>query len=199
MRVTVDGAALAVLGLVVWCVLCAQPVLAVVAGGVTVLAVATARTVRREPTWAVHDLGEEHRELVALIEATPAGSLLYDPVDDIGLICHHDSDSPERILTRITGSDVDAIHGDNRPWIMVERFRTEPGHPAVVAHRVEPHAVTLDDTGHIVGAAPMAEPPSRAEQRAAAEDMFINTAATFATAPDVRLVIRQLRRAQPLP
>jgi len=143
--------------------------------------------------WLPYELGPARDALVRLVGQTPSRRPMFDPVDEVVLVCRYDLSGPDVSVTRIRGEDYAALADGTQPFLIVETFRLRTRGPEVVARRVEPWALILDDHDAPVAAEPMH--PPEAELDADQERMMVETGLLLATSDDVRVLSDQLSRA----
>ncbi|MCR6488307.1 hypothetical protein M8542_36300 [Amycolatopsis sp. OK19-0408] len=145
--------------------------------------------------WLRYEVGPARDALIDLVGQTPSGCPIFDPVDEVVLVCRYDWSSPDVSVTRIRGDDYAALADGTQEFLIVETFHLRARGPEVVSRRVEPWALILDDHYAPVAAKPML--PPEAELDADQERTITENGLRFATSDDVRVLSDQLSRAVP--
>ncbi|MFG1645555.1 hypothetical protein ACGFMK_35185 [Amycolatopsis sp. NPDC049252] len=143
--------------------------------------------------WLPYEIGAARDSLVQRVEQAPSRRPVFDPVDEVVLVCRHDRSCREMSVTRIGGEDYAALAAGIQTFLMVETFSFEARGPELVVHRVEPWALILDD--HCV---PIVAEPMRSDEAAPDGDQertMRRTGILFATHDEVRGLSDQLGRA----
>ncbi|WP_240522159.1 hypothetical protein [Amycolatopsis vastitatis] len=145
--------------------------------------------------WLPFELGPVRNALVRLVGQAPVRRPVFDPVDEVVLVCSYDRSDRSVSVTRICGEDYAALADGMQTFVMVETFSLRSRGPELVARRVEPWALILDDQCAPVVAEPMRSP--EAEVDADQEQLMAETGLLLATGDDVRVLSEQLSRAVP--
>ncbi|MFJ7213610.1 hypothetical protein [Amycolatopsis sp. NPDC098790] len=143
--------------------------------------------------WIPYEIGPARTALVQLIEQSPSQRAVFDPVDEVVLICRHDRLRREMSVTRIGGEDYAALVAGIQSFLVVETFSLRARGAELVAHHLEPWALILDDRSNPIAAEPIrpVEAPHADQQKRLAD----RTGLLFATTDDVRILSAQLCRA----
>lgn len=143
--------------------------------------------------WSAYDAGSGHRLLATLIKQAPHRLPLFDPVDEVVLVCRTRARNSDLEVVRIRGEDYAAIALGAQAFLLVETFRLVAWGSRLVSRRVDPWTLTLDESCRLLTADPI--PVSGGEQHCGDGRIGANAGLLFAAPEDVRVLAEQLARA----
>jgi hypothetical protein len=145
--------------------------------------------------WTAYEVGSVHGLLVNRIRQVPHRRPLFDPVDEVVLVCRKRGRFKGMEVMRIRGDDYMAIAEGSQSFLMVETFFLMTWGSRLITRRVDPWSMTLNESLLPVSAHPV--PAHDDEPRPRDDSIKAGTGLLFAASEDVRLLADQLARVVP--